>query len=162
MATQLSHRSSTDVTWVFNGSSIWTAVEVNIGIVSGILSRYPCTFSQLPESSLTCTLACLPSLRPILIAILNHPALASKGSSSNHTKVWVGHSRNRSHGVWPKCHQEPYIRASRGSKYGDSDEIRNIWNSEPKRGSRDVLVRHGLSIVEEKRESDDRVWPRGL
>lgn len=35
MATQLFHTSSTDVTWLFIGSSTWTAVEVNIGIVSG-------------------------------------------------------------------------------------------------------------------------------
>lgn len=37
MATQLFHTQSTDVTWLFIGSSTWTAVEVNIGIVSGML-----------------------------------------------------------------------------------------------------------------------------
>ena len=41
MATQLFHTSSTDVTWLFIGSSTRTAVEVNIGIVSGIFPLQP-------------------------------------------------------------------------------------------------------------------------
>ena len=35
MVTQLFHTASTDVTWLFIGSATWTAVEVNLGIVSG-------------------------------------------------------------------------------------------------------------------------------
>ena len=38
MSTQLFGTSSTDVTWLFNDSSTWTAVETNMGIVSGVFS----------------------------------------------------------------------------------------------------------------------------
>ncbi len=38
MSTQLFGTDSTDFTWLFNDSSTWTAVETNIGIVSGVFS----------------------------------------------------------------------------------------------------------------------------
>ena len=40
IATQLFHTSSTDVTWVSIGACTWTAVEVNIAIVSGATQVY--------------------------------------------------------------------------------------------------------------------------
>ena len=55
MATQLFHTQSTDVTWLFIGSSTWTAVEVNIGIVSGV---YP--LSNLGTCMLTVKLNSVP------------------------------------------------------------------------------------------------------
>lgn len=55
MATQLFHTASTDVTWLFIGSSTWTAVEVNLGIVSG---------KSLPVLSNVRTARRLPHLRP--------------------------------------------------------------------------------------------------
>jgi len=65
MSTQLFGTASTDVTWLFNDSSTWTAVETNIGIVSGVFSL--CLEknleSFLAESQLSCSLPAFPPPR---------------------------------------------------------------------------------------------------
>lgn len=48
MTTQLFGTDSTDYTWLFIDSSTWTAVETNIGIVSGVFSTSPKT-EDLPR-----------------------------------------------------------------------------------------------------------------
>jgi hypothetical protein len=53
---------SVDVTWVFIGPSTWTAVETNIGIVSGKLTFFTC----ISVIILTKSQACLPSLGPFI------------------------------------------------------------------------------------------------
>ena len=150
MATQLFHTSSTDVTWLFIGSSTWTAVEVNIGIVSGILPLQPFWESKLcinhlpPRiSSATFPLpdnipACLPSLRPILVAILGDSAFTSnqQGNGSNR-KLHTGYLSSSGLGIRTKPHRESYREVG-----GDT------WNlSDSTERSRDILVRHDVSVV---------------
>jgi len=77
MSTQLFHISSTDYTWLFNDSSTWTAVETNIGIVSGEF------ISQDWEVSGLKSIACLPSLRPILTACLSGTKTNRRSKSSD-------------------------------------------------------------------------------
>ena len=76
MSTQLFNTTSTDITWLFNDSSTWTAVEVNMGVVSG-QSR---TATYYLGSSHLTLIACLPSLRPLLTA---YAARAKKSHSSS-------------------------------------------------------------------------------
>lgn len=155
MATQLFHTSSTDVTWLFIGSSTWTAVEVNIGIVSGNFSA----FTPFGESSLCITClppcfpresliyrfplpdklpACLPSLRPILVAIFGDSAFASnQQSDGSEKKPHSGYSSSSGHGARTKAHRESYIEVG-----GDT------WNlSDSREPGRDILVRHDVSVV---------------
>lgn len=77
MATQLFHTQSTDVTWLFIGSSTWTAVEVNIGIVS----------------------ACLPSLRPIFKAMFREPPTtpSNRADHSESNGAYFNMNGKRSH-----------------------------------------------------------------
>ena len=154
MATQLFHTSSTDVTWLFIGSSTWTAVEVNIGIVSGnfppspLLENHPSALTAWPlvsheSPSSTVSLpdklpACLPSLRPILVAIFGDSAFASnQQSSGSEKKSNSGYSSSSGHGVRTKAHRESYMEVG-----GDT------WNlSDSREPGRDILVRHDVSVV---------------
>lgn len=155
MATQLFHTSSTDVTWLFIGSSTWTAVEVNIGIVSGnfpplpLLGNHPSALTICPllsheSPSATVSLpdklpACLPSLRPILVAILGDSAFASnQQSNSSEKKPHTGYSSSSGPGVRTKAHRKSYMGVE-----GDT------WNlSDSREPDRDILVRHDISVME--------------
>lgn len=84
MSTQLFGTDSTDFTWLFNDSSTGTAVETNIGIVSGMFSSQPCALTGVSSSSLLNhdrLVACLPSLRPVLTACLGRWSKQAKGAS---------------------------------------------------------------------------------
>lgn len=97
---QLSGTSSKDFTWLFDGSSVWTAVEFNIGIVLGTLwnSLY------LQVTSLTLSAACLPSLRPILVAIFGDRPKISRNGNVNPDGYSL-RNRPRSH------HHSGYVRS---------------------------------------------------
>lgn len=160
MATQLFHTHSTDVTWLFIGSSSWTAVEVNIGIMSGNLlsvlpsgmSRIrvfcflpPCepTGPQLPSSPLTRSLACLPSLRPILLAIFGDSAFTtSQQVDGSKTRLHADNTIRSGQDGRTKVHRDSYMRVGGGI----------VQSSGRNEGSRDILVRHDVSIVAGKRE----------
>lgn len=154
MATQLFHTSSTDVTWLFIGSSTWTAVEVNIGIVSGMFPSSPCLENHkfailvrplISHESPSSTAsrpdklpACLPSLRPILVAIFGDSAFASnQHSNGSEKKPHSGYSSDSGHGVRTKAHRDSYMEVG-----GDT------WNlSDSREPGRDILVRHDVSVV---------------
>lgn len=126
MATQLFHTSSTDVTWLFIGSSTWTAVEVNIGIVS----------------------ACLPSLRPLLVAILGDSAFTtSQPYDGSNKRVHDGYPSGSGHGVRTKAFQDPYMMVRGETRDGESV---NVGVGDVREGSGDVLVTHDISVVGEK------------
>ncbi|KAL2045122.1 hypothetical protein ABVK25_012213 [Lepraria finkii] len=127
MATQLFHTASTDVTWLFIGSSTWTAVEVNIGIVS----------------------ACLPSLRPLLVAMFGDSAFTPNRRSGSKTskKLRASYPSRGTHDVWPDSLQETYIRAGSGSRSMKEIEMENTLKSEGRERSRDVFVRHDVTVV---------------
>ncbi len=60
-------------------------------------------------------------------------------SSSNSTRI-----------IWPKAHQETYIRA--GSQSRSERSIKDSWQCQGMNESKDVFVRHDVSIVGEKHE----------
>lgn len=68
---------SLDETWVFVGPSKWTAVETNIGIVSGVLPLQPFAIYFLQANY---EIACLPSLRPV-ITLIKKTASSTNGAS---------------------------------------------------------------------------------
>lgn len=97
---------SIDVTWVFIGPSTWTAVETNIGVVSGILAP-----SYIFTNCITLTFvtheACLPSLRPLLRHFGG--STEPKPSSYNHREVGFSGGSGYSYGsAWAK--KSPYGR----------------------------------------------------
>ncbi|KAL2040179.1 hypothetical protein N7G274_007082 [Stereocaulon virgatum] len=128
MVTQLLKSvSDKDVTWLFIASSTWTAVEFNLGIVS----------------------ACLPSFRPLLVAIFGDSAftpnqrIAGKTSKKSH----ASYPSRGAHDAWPDTLQETYIRAGSGSGSIKDVEMDNILTSEGRVRSRDVLVTHDVKVV---------------
>ena len=168
MTTQLFHTSSTDTTWLFIGSSTWTAVEVNIGIVSGEFSRpfpshtetshnsfHPHDFSEAFISFSNGFAACLPSLRPILVAIVGDSRFRTGGKGCGSRKITqVRYHNRRLHDPWSKSHQETYIRASNGSesRSRSGSGNGNIWDGSGERGINMVHVRHDAEVMGERRD----------
>ena len=84
---------SADFTWVFVGPSTWTAVEINIGVVSGRWLILTC------NCFLWLCLACLPSLRALM-------GLA-KQKSDNQESCF---KNSKSHSMpWSKRSQPQYL-----------------------------------------------------
>ncbi|KAJ5153865.1 uncharacterized protein N7500_009304 [Penicillium coprophilum] len=80
---------SVDVTWVFIGPSTWTAVETNIGIVSGQAPFY----SSINPMILTQFQACLPSLGPLVRLITRMAGRKETTDDDTHKlSSWYGRS----------------------------------------------------------------------
>lgn len=107
------------------------------------------SFSSM--SLLTDNLACLPSLRPLLVAIMGDTAVSSsqRGNGSGRPSG-ASNSSNSTHIIWPKTHQETYIRA--GSQSRSERSNKDIADCQDINKSKDVFVRHDVSVVGEKYE----------
>ncbi|KAL6718754.1 hypothetical protein ACLMJK_002988 [Lecanora helva] len=127
MVTQLFHTTSMDVTWIFIGSSTWTAVEVNIGIVS----------------------ACLPSLRPILTAIFGKAPFASdqRRTGCSTARLRASDALKNVGAIWPNKSHETYICGGSGHGKDIEKSERPGMQTQTSEASNRVFVRSEISVV---------------
>ena len=123
---------------LFSIPSIRIKASYDLASVSNLIARPP----QVLEFSLTNLLACLPSLRPILVAILGDSALSSNqkanvGNNNNRKKAHTGYSSSVGHSLRTNPHQESYMEVGGGDSWDLSDQ----------RGlDRDIVVTHDVSV----------------
>ena len=109
----------------------------------GLISLYKRT------SSLNKFSACLPSLRPVLVAMFGDSAFTPNQRSGGKTskKSHASYPSTSAHDAWPDTLQKTYIRAGSGSGSMKDVEMENILMSEGRVRSRDVLVAHDITVV---------------
>ena len=99
--------------------------------------------------SLNKFLAYLPSFRDLLVAIFGDSlfALNQRSSSKTSKKFRASYLSRGAHDVWPDTLQETYIRTRSGSGSMKESKMENILKSEGRERSRDVFVRHNITVV---------------
>ena len=162
MTTQLTHTNSMDVTWLLSDPSVWTAVEVNIGIVSGkapLMSRRSlaffvifCTSHHLHLILLTESLACLPSLRPLLVAVMGeNKILSGQRRNGSGRPSGVSNASDKTRIIWQKfIRRLTYVREAR---VGAERSTKDSWQGQGMKESKDVFVRHDVSVIGEQHGS---------
>lgn len=150
MTTQLFHTSSTDLTWLFIGSSTWTAVETNIGIVSGNLSHpscfnvnvSSCLFLSRPKSASVTDL-----LSDKILSMLTFPPTAL----GRHLWRFCVQYRGRKQCLRKKrarCilkHERTRRSGQSSPRFLRDGKRRNMGVSETRKESRDIIIRHHIS-----------------